>query len=255
MLATACNVTSSPGGSSPDEDTGIVKHVEDGDSIDVETGTGTLEVRLIGVNAPDRGECFADESRDFLAKTLEGKTVTLDLRGEDQFGRVLAVVLLDDDDINHRLVERGMALAITPTEGEGLSGTYVTTEGDAYREGVGLWHPSACGPATQVDVEIEPSSSVPNPSGPDDDVLDAEGIALVNVGATPADISGWLLRDESSRHRHRFSSVTVLQPGGSLFVSSSDPGWSPGGSPVWNNAGDMALLLDRNGNVVARWRY
>lgn len=230
-------------------------HVEDGDSIDVETGTETLEVRLIGVNAPDRGECLADESRDFLAEALEGETVNLDLRGEDQFARVLAVVLLDGDDVNHRLVKRGLALATTPTEGEGLSDAYVTTEDRAFLEGVGLWHPSACGPATQADIEIDPRSSVPNPPGPDDDVLDAEGIELKNVGATQVDMSGWLLRDESSRHRHMLSSGTVLQPGGSLFVSSSDPGWSPGGSPVWNNAGDMALLLDRDGNVVARWRY
>ena len=39
------------------------------------------------------------------------------------------------------------------------------------------------------------------------------------------------------------------------MVTSADPGWDPGGGPVWNNSGDMALLLDRHGRVVARWRY
>jgi hypothetical protein len=40
-----------------------------------------------------------------------------------------------------------------------------------------------------------------------------------------------------------------------MTISSADLAWDPGGSPVWNNDGDMALLLDRDGRVVDRWRY
>ena len=233
----------------------MVTHVADGDSIDVEIGGVLQEVRLLGVNAPDRGECFADRSRDFLFDAVGGKSVTLDVRGQDQFTRALAIVVDDGEDINRRLVEQGMALATTPRDGDGLSGAYVEAEETAYRGAIGLWDPAACGSSTESRIEIDASSSQPDPSGPDDDVLSMEGVTLVNRGTTPADLSGWILRDESSRHRHRFPSETILQPGSSLFVASDDPGWSPGGSPVWNNGGDVALLLDRSGNVVARWRY
>jgi hypothetical protein len=38
-------------------------------------------------------------------------------------------------------------------------------------------------------------------------------------------------------------------------VTSDNPGWEPGGTPVWNNDGDMALLLTTGGAVASRQRY
>jgi hypothetical protein len=40
-----------------------------------------------------------------------------------------------------------------------------------------------------------------------------------------------------------------------MTIRSTDPGWVPGGSPVWSNGGDMVLVLDETGRVVARHRY
>ena len=42
---------------------------------------------------------------------------------------------------------------------------------------------------------------------------------------------------------------------GDLTITSDDPGWDPGGSPVWSNDGDIVMLLDRHGRVVDHWRY
>jgi hypothetical protein len=39
------------------------------------------------------------------------------------------------------------------------------------------------------------------------------------------------------------------------MVTSIDPCWDPGDSSVWNNGGDMTLLLDASGRVVTRHRY
>jgi len=121
---------------------------------------------------------------------------------------------------------------------------------------LGLWSPSACGDDTtppQLSFDID--SSIVDPPGPDDEDLGAETMVVVNEGDAMVALAGWVLRDESSRHRYVFPSEASLDAGDARVVASSDPGWDPGGSPVWNNDGDMALLLTPHGTVVARWRY
>jgi hypothetical protein len=104
-------------------------------------------------------------------------------------------------------------------------------------------------------VEIDAGISVVDPPGPDDETLDQEMVVLANRGGALVDLEGWILRDESSRHRYIFPAGATLGPGRALQVRSDDPRWAPGGEPVWNNDGDMALLQDRHGNVLSRWRY
>ncbi|HEX5695493.1 MAG TPA: lamin tail domain-containing protein, partial [Acidimicrobiia bacterium] len=91
------------------------------------------------------------------------------------------------------------------------------------------------------------------PPGPDGESLDLERVVL--TAAEPIDLDGWTLRDESSAHRCSFRSGARIDPGAPLTVSSADPCWVPGSSPVWNNEGDLVLLLDPTGRVVARHRY
>lgn len=73
---------------------GIVDSVFDGDTFTLQNGRS---VRLIGVNAPDRGDEKYAASRDQLAKILEGKRVYLeyDRYQDDKYGRVLAWVWID----------------------------------------------------------------------------------------------------------------------------------------------------------------
>jgi hypothetical protein len=47
----------------------------------------------------------------------------------------------------------------------------------------------------------------------------------------------------------------MIGPGAEVTIRSSDPGWDPGDSAVWNNGGDVVLLLDDGGRVIARFRY
>jgi endonuclease YncB( thermonuclease family) len=245
---TACTASkSSPATSQPETTLATIVWVHDGDTIEVEQNGRAFDVRLDGINAPDQDECFYEESTDHLIDTLKDREVGLDVTGEDQFDRVLALVWDGEVSVNQDLVLRGMAIATTPGEDDQ---SLITAEATAYANGEGLWGGCAVGPAPDVEIE----SLAFDPAGPDDEVLDAESVVLVNRDSIPVDLEGWVLRDESSRHRYRFDDVT-LEPGEGVTVTSAHPGWSPGGSAVWNNEGDMALLLDENGRVVARYRY
>lgn len=255
VVLTGCLPTSTPGTTVPGDPTppgGIaveVLHVYDGDTFQARTAEGRFDVRLDGLNAPDRGECFHPEATDALVALLDDKEVTMVVSGVDQFGRTLALVRAGDTDINLSLIANGHAIATTPLIEDARE-----LEEAARGQGLGLWGPEACGTGPLEEVLIDVENSVFDPPGPDDQYLDQELVVLVNPGPTSIDLSGWTLRDESSRHRFTMPD-TVLAPGGRLTVTSADPGWSPGGSPVWNNDGDVVMLLDRNGRVVASHRY
>lgn len=235
---------------------GVVSRVFDGDTIEVRTADGELTVRLLAVNAPETGECYADLSLAHLVETLEGNPVSLESDGLDQFGRTLAHVFVGDLNVNLEIVAKGFAMASTPDEGDLHGDEILAAEQNAYEERLGLWGPTACGtPGPLPDVMIDVDSSSPNPAGPDDENLASEMITLVNMGTTGVDLSGWILRDESSRNRYTFPSGVVIEPGERVSITSADPSWSRGDGAVWNNDGDMAIVQDPLGTTVDRWRY
>lgn len=252
-----CIADGAPPDSEPEaETTGEVTWVDDGDTIEVDRAGQVTEVRLVAVNAPDQGECFADRALDHLVQTLRDRTVRLEVVGEDQFGRALAHVFDGDRHVNLELVEMGIVVASTPEEDDPYREAMLQAEDEAHSSGEGLWATAACGSHGPVpDVAIDPDRSTVDPVGPDDQNLGAETITIVNDGAEPIDLTGWIIRDESTRHRFTFDVGSTIGAGETLTVSSTEPGWDPGDSPVWNNGGDMALVQLPDGTVVARWRY
>lgn len=235
---------------------GVVTRVADGDTVEVVVTGEVIEVRLVAVNAPDQGECLADQALDHLVETLRDRTVRLEVVGEDQFGRTLAHLFEGDRHVNVELVETGHAFASTPDESDPHADAIVQAENEAYGSGAGIWGQDACGSHESLPTAtIDSDRSTVDPAGPDDEFLDEEAVAILNDGNEAVDLSGWILRDESTRHRFTFPDGAALGPGDRVMVASSNQSWDPGDSPVWNNGGDMALLQLPDGTVVSRWRY
>lgn len=74
--------------------TATVVSVSDGDTIVIDNGQ---TVRLMGINAPDRGEEKWIEAKEYLQDLIEGEKITLeyDTYQSDQFGRLLGYVWED----------------------------------------------------------------------------------------------------------------------------------------------------------------
>jgi endonuclease YncB( thermonuclease family) len=233
---------------------GVVVEVEDGDTFVLGTGEGDLTIRLLGVNAPEHDECGHDEAAAGLSSYLDQGPLQVKGHGVDQFDRTLGYVWAGDSLVNLGLVQSGLVIATTPGPGEEEGAGLLAAEESAYRDGIGLWDPAGCDGDTGAGIEIAIDVSGHDPPGPDDEVLDQEHVTLVSSDGR-IDLSGWVLRDESSTHRYRLPPGSILEPDQVLVVTSDHPGWDPGGSPVWNNDGDMALLLSPDGAVVARQRY
>lgn len=70
-------------------------------------------VRLWGVDAPDTKECFFEEATKILEKELTTKTVSYERLGYDGYGRILAKVWVNGENVEDKLVATGAAVAYT----------------------------------------------------------------------------------------------------------------------------------------------
>ncbi|WP_010581940.1 thermonuclease family protein [Schlesneria paludicola] len=81
----------------------------DGDTVVAKTSSSTITVRLEGIDAPEKGQPSGPESREALRSLLVNKQVVLKTSGTDKYGRTLATILLDGNNINLKMVSDGLA--------------------------------------------------------------------------------------------------------------------------------------------------
>jgi micrococcal nuclease len=101
---------------------GYIKNVVDGDAVEVSFNIyGIQRVRLVGINTPDIGEDGYEEAKEFVNKTCWGEEVKHNVDDKKQFEphyRILAVVYVNDTNLNEKLVREGYAevMYIPPSE-------------------------------------------------------------------------------------------------------------------------------------------
>ena len=90
-----------------DYEIGIAERIIDGDTI-VVNGSN---VRLLGINSPEKGEIYYEEAANFLEERIFGKLVKLEKGKEDEdlYHRKLRYIFYEGDNINLKLVENGLA--------------------------------------------------------------------------------------------------------------------------------------------------
>jgi micrococcal nuclease len=119
--------------------------VSDGDTIRVRLASGREErVRYIGVDTPERGDCFSTRASALNARLVEGREVRLerDVEERDRYGRLLAYVYAGDTFVNAELVRRGYAQPLTVPPNVRHEERFRRLARDARRAGSGLW--SSC---------------------------------------------------------------------------------------------------------------
>ena len=98
------------GSSSPEPGTYVVTRVVDGDT--VELGNGET-VRLVGIDAPETGECGHERAADNLERMVLRQAVLLGESDEDRdrYGRLLRYVDIGRQDAGLQLIKNGLAIA------------------------------------------------------------------------------------------------------------------------------------------------
>ncbi len=240
----------------------VVLGATDGDTLRVRIADGTEQrLRLVGVDAPERGECVADRATAALER-LVGAAVVLeaDVTDRDAYGRLLRYVWSEGVLVNELLAAWGLVLPRRYPPDTRYQARIDAAGRAAERARLGLWDPAACGPASTASLVIDRINA--DAPGDDSQNLNGEWVVIRNAGRSDADLTGWVLRDTSASHRYRFPRGFVLGTGRSVTVFSGCGAdgpdrlhWCTSGSAVWNNDGDTAFLLDPNGNIAAQRSY
>ncbi|WP_338668709.1 thermonuclease family protein [Pseudodesulfovibrio methanolicus] len=113
----------------------------DGDSLRVDHAGEVLEVRLIGVDAPEYRQEYSRKARDFSRRFCRGKTLRLEFDRErrDRYGRTLAYVYADGRMLNEELVRAGLAVPLRIKPNTRYCDRIKQAEEEARREKRGFW--------------------------------------------------------------------------------------------------------------------
>jgi len=127
-----------------------VVHVVDGDTLDIDVPDGrhdSTRIRMLGLDTPETVhpnkpvQYFGKEASDYLKGVAAGKTVTVQLdrvRMRDDYGRLLAYVLLDGANLNERMIAEGYGYA-DPRFPHPLKSRFHARMIEARKAGRGLW--------------------------------------------------------------------------------------------------------------------
>jgi micrococcal nuclease len=287
LLALAgCVSVDLPPATEGDSRQATVTRVIDGDTVNVRYAEGGGDtVRLLGVDSPELDgrndptefegvpnteagdRCLlavAHEATAFAERHLAGATVavvvdeTADRR--DRYDRLLAyVVLPDGTNFNYRLVESGNARVYDSTFAR--SGRFYAAEARAQAERRGLW---ACRDPTaalgEADSTLRVAAVHADAAGDDATNLGDEYVTLRNAGNRSLDLSGWTVGDEAG-HVYAFPDGFSMEPGATVTiytgagVDTADSLYWSATAAIWNNDGDVVVVRNETGAVVARYAY
>jgi len=122
-----------------------VTRVIDGDTLVIENG---VTVRLLGIDAPEPGTCFAEEATQYLRALVGKETIRLrkDISGADQFDRLLRYVLVpanspreSDVFVNYELVRNGFARTLSVPPDTQYRDLLARAEMSAREANIGGW--------------------------------------------------------------------------------------------------------------------
>ena len=116
----------------------MVTYVVDGDTIWVKTDAlhKPLKVRLAGIDAPEICQAGGPASRELLKQRVMGKTVSVSFERRDDYGRALAIVHLQGEDVGRWMVGQGHAWSYRYRRN---AGPYAAEQTEAERSGRGLF--------------------------------------------------------------------------------------------------------------------
>ena len=178
---------------------GVVTEVVDGDTLWVRLAGGKSEkVRLIGVDAAERGACFASQAGARARQLALSKQVTL--RGDrtqttrDRYGRLLAYVWIPGGrDLGYQLIAGGFAKVYATRDPFERLSAYRSAESRAKSARIGSWKSCAATairpvvPSPPTAGNCHPSYTPCVPVTGDLDCADIRALGVAPVRVTGSD--------------------------------------------------------------------
>jgi len=228
----------------------LVTDVIDGDTIILEDEES---VRLIGINAPEKGMQHYNEAKEFLEILVLNQKVRLekDLTNRDIYGRLLRYVFTSDIFVNFEMVKNGFANQYDYPPDVKYSSQLKEAEKLAEQKQLGVWEKS-CFNLIKLTLNYDAK-------GNDEKNLNDEWVKISYSGEEDLNLNNWTIKDYGTSI-YRFGEV-ILSKSQYVIVHSgrgTDQGnvlfWNSE-KPIWNNKHDSIYLRDSLGNLVEFYSY
>lgn len=195
-----------------------VQRIIDGDTIELEN---QQTVRLLGINTPESQMPYYQEAKQSLINLIENKSVQIELRGTDKYGRTLVYVFLDNKNINEELLSQGLATLYFYGEDQYYE-KFRQTEESARINEKGLWGKSPDSNCIEI-IKFETN--------------EPESLILQNLCNKKIHIT---YKDDAT---HTYQ--TTINPK-SFYIKNF--------SHIWNTEGDSIYIRDEKG-LLLFYRY
>ena len=121
---------------------GLVVGISDGDTITVlHEGKGEI-IRLYGIDSPEKDQAFSKRAKQYISSMVYGKTVEVEPKDTDQYGRTVALIYIDGKSLNEALIQNGFAWVYQIYCEEAFCEDWLNLEVVARYEKIGLWSES-----------------------------------------------------------------------------------------------------------------
>ena len=116
----------------------VVTDIIDGDTFVL---SESIQVRLIGVDTPEKGQPFFHEARAYAESVLSGSSVRLEYDEEllDNYGRRLAYLFIDTSLFNANIVRNGLASVYLFPRNNRFASRFIEAQKQARRDRIGIW--------------------------------------------------------------------------------------------------------------------
>jgi len=160
-----------------------VVRVVDGDTIEI---NNEIMVRLLGIDAPEQGDCYYNEAKQALNELVLGEDIRLekDIFGTDNFGRLLRYVFVPEQDfindvfVNDYLLEQGFADTLFMSNSQKYRDILIHSRNEAVTDERGMW--GAC----EQELEEKTSTFETNDPPPNPDCIIKGNISEHGYGKT-----------------------------------------------------------------------
>lgn len=120
---------------------GRVIHVSDGDTLSVQKQNGEkIKVRLYGIDAPEKAQPYGPQATGILRNIVGNQFVKVKVNNLDRYGRSVAWVYLDNQDINAEMISLGAAWHYRYYDKSEEYSHYEQLEQKAKAQRKGLWN-------------------------------------------------------------------------------------------------------------------
>jgi micrococcal nuclease len=119
-----------------------VVRVIDGDTIEIQQKMKTQRVRIWGIDTPEWDQRYGAQSSQFTRSLVTEKDVQVVSKAVDKYGRLVAVIMMDNINVGEELIKSGLAWVHVYYCHEPICDRWKSLQESAKSEHRGVWNDS-----------------------------------------------------------------------------------------------------------------